>query len=163
MARGRGRGPTPSETGFAGPAATGRDGVRLCSTPLSGTFFGLPRVRVPSSGPTNIAVQSALIQDLSAARVSSILGLSARWTAPSRSPESVPERGGEGLCAFDPLTMANGSSLITRVETATILAGNRSFVITGVGTTSCGRRLVAWSRDDALFRCSRSGLQEEMV
>jgi hypothetical protein len=64
---------------------------------------------------------------------------------------------------FRPLTMAKGSSLITRVETAMILAGIGSFVITGVETTSCGRRLVAWSRDDALLRCSRSGLQEEMV
>jgi hypothetical protein len=51
--------------------------------------------------------------------------------------------------------MAKGPSLITRVETATILAGNGSFVITGVETTSCGRRLVTWSRD-ALFDCSRS-------
>ena len=47
-------------------------------------------------------------------------------------------------------------------KTATILAGNGSFVITGVETTSCGRRLVTWSRD-ALFGCSRSRLQEEMV
>jgi hypothetical protein len=57
---------------------------------------------------------------------------------PSALLRLVPERRGEPLCSFGPLTMALGSCVITSSQTSSILAGNGQSVITSAETTTLG-------------------------